>query len=224
MIYGLKYVPTIGNDNIDSYGKEYNDSKGKIGFRPDYTARNKEKLREELSRLGTNCKVILEIGLLKRDNDFNDSAMKVILENKPEDCIYIGIDIRDITGRKNLEKNIHVLKGDSGEIEGVMKYINDLGVNKIDLLHIDGFHSVNQVNKDWRYAEFLSEHGSVILHDTACHPGPSELIKAIDEDMFEVNSFFHDVPNDWGITIVRRKVSDEGSEEALGTGNLDRAE
>ena len=98
---------------------------------------------------------------------------------------------------------------------------------KIDLLHIDADHTFEGVKKDFDlYSKKMKEGGIITIHDTdesyvdnfselEGHKGddltgPSEFIKSIDEDKFEVINFFNhgvrkDFPSSTGLTIVRRK-------------------
>ena len=69
---------------------------------------------------------------------------------------------------------------------------------------IDGWHSVNQVYKQWEYVSLLSNDGIVIIHDTNSHPRPYFLIESIDNIMFDVYKYYNDV-YDWGIYVAVRK-------------------
>lgn len=51
----------------------------------------------------------------------------------------------------------------------------------VDILHIDGFHSVEAVQEDFdTWSPFLREGGVVLLHDTGAHEGPRVLYEGSD--------------------------------------------
>ena len=45
-----------------------------------------------------------------------------------------------------------------------------------------------------------------MLHDTNWHPGPRELLKAIDREVFCITEFFSGSLEDWGVAVIRRKL------------------
>ena len=98
---------------------------------------------------------------------------------------------------------------------------------KIDVLWIDADHSLEGVKKDFDlYSEIMSENGIIMVHDTDKNyvdnfveleghegddlKGPSDFVKTIDREKFEVINFFNhgirkDKPSSTGLTIVRKK-------------------
>jgi predicted O-methyltransferase YrrM len=87
-----------------------------------------------------------------------------------------------------------------------MSKVFELGHNEIDVLFIDGDHSVNQVVKEWAgYVPYLSNNGVVIFHDTTVHPGPAVVYDAIDEAYFDKRRYFADRIDDWGVAVARRR-------------------
>jgi hypothetical protein len=98
---------------------------------------------------------------------------------------------------------------------------------KIDMLWIDADHSFEGVKKDFDlYSEIISDKGIIIIHDTDKEyvdnfiesenheeydlSGPSEFIKTLDSDKFEILNLFNygvekDFPSSTGITILRKK-------------------
>ena len=98
---------------------------------------------------------------------------------------------------------------------------------KIDLLWIDADHSLEGVKKDFDlYSEIMSDNGIIMIHDTDKNyvdnfieieehedydlSGPSEFIKTLDSDKFEILNLFNygiekDFPSSTGLTIVRKK-------------------
>jgi len=201
-MYGLSYIPSLGSqkkNDSDAPSQKRTDIKGK-NFEKDYTARDLEILRRVLMEMGDRCRVILEIGVARAKKN---SSTNVILECKSPEAVYVGVDIK----RKRLTgENVHTLAIDSSETEKVMQKIEELtGKREIDFIHIDGWHSVNQVVKDWKYAQYLSSRGIVFFHDTNYHPGPVEVINAIDRTEFKVKKYFVDKSDDWGVSVAWKR-------------------
>jgi len=98
---------------------------------------------------------------------------------------------------------------------------------RIDLLWIDADHSLEGVKKDFDlYSEIMSDKGIIMIHDTDKNyvdnfieieehedydlSGPSEFIKTLDSDKFEILNLFNygiekDFPSSTGLTILRKK-------------------
>lgn len=175
-----------------------------LGELTDFSVHNRTKLKEYLAKV-KDCKVILEIGV--ENNPNRRTSTSVLLDNKPDDCYYFGIDIEDKSFLNNEEKNIYTYRTRSENISEVMAFLNSKGKTKIDFLFIDGWHSINQVLKEFEYVEWLSEGGIVGLHDTNHHPGPKYLIEKIDQTKWEVFNYPSEDPMfDFGIAFVRKKV------------------
>ena len=85
-----------------------------------------------------------------------------------------------------------------------MSFINKLGFQEIDLLHIDGLHTIEHIAYDWNYTEHVSDKGKILLHDTNQHPGPLALLEVIDRDIFDFKKKCIG-DNDNGITIIWKK-------------------
>lgn len=196
MIYGLTHIPTIApwkNDDSDNYGF------GPYSVQNEVSSRNYETMEREMKTI--KPKTIMEIGL----NPANQQGLTwAILRNKLPEAIYLGVDIEDRSGINNKANNVYTLHSDSAKQEVVRAKLKELGVEKIDLLFIDGWHSVNMVVNDWKYVDMLSDIGIVAIHDTNIHPGPVALLPAIDTNLFTVERLFVDCMDDYGLTIVRR--------------------
>lgn len=198
---GLSYLPTLDpelSDTLDSYSRfSY------LKFPPvEFSQRDALILLKELKRLGKNCRTILEIGVSR----FNStSSTKVIIDNKLQKTIYLGIDILDKSSVSNPSNNVYTIKKDSKNIGTVMNYLIEKGHSTIDLLIIDGDHSVEMAINDWKYTQYLSEHGVVIIHDTSVHPGPVVLYDAIDKNQFSKQRYFLTLIDDWGISVARKR-------------------
>ena len=102
------------------------------------------------------------------------------------------------------ESNIWTLQCNSHDQDTIRDFLASKGISQLDILFIDGWHSVNTAVNDWRYADLLSPHGIVIMHDTNHHPGPVALCEAIDPKLFEVTK--HCLDTDYGIAVIRRRA------------------
>jgi len=200
-IGGLSYVPTsvpICSDDTDDCFR---------GQHPpvEFSECNQKVVADTFETIKSTAKCIVEIGV-SRNPDYSKTSTSVFLSNKSKDCHYIGIDLDDKSSLNDVENNIHTLKIDSSAHIFVFELMDQLGIDKIDLLMIDGWHSVNQCLSDWQYTSRLSDSGIVIMHDTNFHPGPSLLFEAIDGGLYEKEKFCNN-PDimDWGISVVRRK-------------------
>ncbi len=197
-VFGLKFRPSIEpehSDNQDFYGEFY---------RPvprEFSVANQEVLRNALLSV-SNPRCIVEIGVQR--NPLPESSTGILLQNKPKGCVFIGVDIEDKSHLADAGAGVFVLKMDSANRAKVFALMDQKGLETIDFLFIDGWHSVNQCVADWGYVERLSPTGTVVMHDTNVHPGPVALFEAIDETLFEKSKHCTEGP-DWGIaTVVRR--------------------
>lgn len=219
MIYGLKYVPTHPRGDDDIVLRS-------LSVPQEFSPADQQVMREAIRSMGDACKVVVEIGVHRAEElPKENGSTYVLMASKPENAWYLGVDIEGRKYVRGWASNVHTVCCNSSNVEKVMEEVRKVGPGMIDFLHIDGHHSVNQAVKDWQYVEFLSDHGIVAIHDTSYHVGPIELVKAIDREMFDVTSYHHNREDDWGITIVRRRVprkdGDEARQETLGGGDLD---
>jgi hypothetical protein len=200
MSYGLTYVPSNGDKD-----RPPNFAAAKKRISRVYSTRDQSVLREAFRSLAGQRRLVLEIGVSNHGD--GASGTQVLLVELPADVLYLGVDTQD---KCYIERaNVHTLRCDSSDLERVMAKVEELcGERVIDFLHIDGWHSVDQVVRDWRYAEFVSPFGVIVLHDTNFHPGPVALLPAIDRELFDVNQFFKERDDDWGITVVRKWIKD----------------
>lgn len=199
-IYGLNYKPDLGNKKINNRDAPIVKRK----MKQEFSECNHAVLKEVILSIKNKCKTILEIGVAR--NDIKSSTY-TLLNNKNDKCFYFGVDLNDKSFLDDKNKNIYTTKTSSSETDKIIDFIKEKTNRKtvkFDLIHIDGWHSVNQILDDWKFVKLLSKNGLVVLHDTNFHPGPSELIKAIDTEKFEVDRRCIN-EKDWGITIVKRK-------------------
>lgn len=139
-----------------------------------------------LSRLGEECRTIMEIGVHRNQER---SITNILMTQKPSYCIYLGVDIDDKSYLDNPASKIHTIKSNSHDQLAIRQKLASIGATKIDLLMIDGWHSVNTCVNDWMYTDLLSPHGAVIIHDTNAHPGCVAILHAIDQSIYEVNRY-----------------------------------
>lgn len=194
-IYGLKFLPQMGNGYDND--KEWESFSKRCSV--EVSQRNYELVQSVSQKYMTHG--IIEIGI-SRNGD--GSFTQAMLKNKPRDVIYLGVDIEDKTYLNNLDENIYTIVESSFNRNSVIDYAKKIGLEKVSILFIDGFHSLNAVINDWQYVELLSDNGIIILHDTNYHPGPTVFVECIDNELFDVEKYFTDM-DDYGVTIVYKK-------------------
>ena len=180
--------------NIESQGENTN-----------FTAYNRSKLLEYFQRV-PDCRAILEIGV--NNNPDNLTSTSVFLSNKKDDTIYIGVDIEDKSNLNNEHKNIYTLQYRSENINTVMNFAKYKGVKQFDFIFIDGWHSVEQVQKELAYAEYLSPRGIIGFHDVNHHPGPIYALQNLDKNIWNIDihrSPTDNVMYDFGVAFIWRK-------------------
>lgn len=166
---------------------------------PEFSPCNREALLNSFSEIRDNCKAILEIGVHRSGQK---SSTQALLDSKLNSTQYVGIDILDKSYLNNKELNIHTIRTDSSNYYQVVGFLSSLGIDQIDYFFIDGWHSINQVLKDWEYTKLLSPNGIVGFHDTTRHPGPKAFIEALDPDKWETSV---ECLLDNGIGFAKRK-------------------
>ena len=194
---GLKYLPTIephlSDDSDFILGS-------RIPIEREVTQRNLDKLTELFHQKVDRCRLIMELGVCRNGEE---SFTWVFLNNKRDETKYLGVDIDDKSFLDDPRKKIHTIQTDTMNQELVRSKIKDLGEERIDILFIDGWHSVNATVNDWKYANLLAYDGLVFIHDTNCHPGPVCVFDAVDEGLFHKQKFFTNEP-DWGLAVLQR--------------------
>lgn len=146
---------------------------------------------------------IVEIGVNR--NGYSVSSTSVFLNNKREQDIYLGIDIEDKSILNDQTHNIFTICSPSQNKDVFFSKFKEIGIETIDILMIDGYHSINQVYLEWKiYTPLLSKDGIVVMHDTNSHPGPYFLLKSIDTTQYNVYKYLSDVV-DWGIGVAVHK-------------------
>lgn len=176
------------------------DGQGYAIYPEEVTDCNRLALLSNFMKIRDDAKAILEIGI-GRNGD--KSFAHVFFNHKKKETVYIGLDIEDRAFLRNPENNIHTIQNDSSHYYENVEIFKNIGVTKFDFIFIDGWHSINQVLRDWEYTNLLTDNGIVGFHDTSCHPGPYGFIKALDKNKWEVIE--NCCPQDWGIGFARKK-------------------
>ncbi len=210
-MFGLKFRPTLGSDRdnldwipVNRHGVDMSYKHQLIN--PEFSDRNKNLVLNTMKDLESQgkLKVIFEIGVNRsREN----SSTRVILDNKTQETIYIGIDLNpdNLDPIRNHSKNVYCLATNSSNYEEIMQYCASIGVTSFSMAHIDGLHSVGQlIDNDWKFAKNIEVGGVILGHDFAAHPGPNCLYWAIDEEVFEKKKHFSDFEDDWGMLSAKR--------------------
>lgn len=163
---------------------------------------NLAAVEQRFMPIRNQCRAILEIGIHR---NATRSVAEIFFRNKLDSTVYVGIDIEDKSYLNNPSKNIYTIKNDSSNYEQNMQIIRSLGVTQFDFIFIDGWHSINQVMRDWEYTSILSDYGIVGFHDTNIHPGPQRFVGGLDLNKWHVE---HNVcpGNDWGVGFARKKL------------------
>lgn len=178
VIYGLSYRPSLEptvNDNQDHPAFGWPTG-------PEISSCNLGVVAQVLARLGDGCKTIVEIGVHRNEGG---SITNVLMDARPAGSTYIGIDVNDKSYLDDASNRVFTIMSNSHDQFSIRRRMQQLGVDSIDLLMIDGWHSVNTCVNDWCYTDMLGDHGVVILHDTNAHPGCVALFEAVDGQVFD---------------------------------------
>lgn len=212
-IFGLKFRPSIdeATDQLDWYpyarvnGKMVDLSYKHQLINPEFSSRNKAKVAEVMDDLMNRDMLnsILEIGV---NRSGAESSTRVILNKKPQNVKYFGIDLNEgnLSSLRNNDQNVFCLATNSSNTEEIMTFCRDRSVEEFSLIFLDGFHSVNQtILTDFLFVKYLTVGGVLLVHDTNFHP-TQILFDAIDESIFEKQKCFENVPDDWGMISAKR--------------------
>jgi hypothetical protein len=181
------------------YG-HYINEQGHAVYPEEVTDCNRQALLQQFMRVKDNAKAILEIGI---GRNAEKSFAYVFFNTKKKDTYYVGLDIDDRSFLNDSSKKIYTIRNDSSNYEQNLSKFSEIGVEKFDFIFIDGWHSINQVLRDWEYTNLLAEGGIVGFHDTSCHPGPNAFINSLDPEKWVVEKNM--CPNDWGIGFAWKK-------------------
>lgn len=170
------------------------------GQRGEFTAENTKMLYDIFMQVRDNCQAILEIGVCRNGAE---SSTHTFLKHKKKETIFVGIDLEDKSFLNDPENNVYTIIADSSDYQKNMELIRSLGVTEFGFIFIDGWHSINQVYRDWEYTNILQSDGVVGFHDTSCHPGPTAFIRALNKNIWEVEENL--CPEDYGIGFAWQK-------------------
>lgn len=178
MIYGLQFFPSLepvvsDNQDIPAFGWPSG---------PEISDCNLSVVSDVVRRLGPSCKAILEIGVHRNDGR---SMTNILMDQRPTGSIYLGVDVNDKSYLNDDGLGVHTIMCNSHDQMSIRNKLKLIGVDSLDIIMIDGWHSVNTCVNDWCYSNLLSPTGVVILHDTNAHPGCCALFHAVDPELFE---------------------------------------
>jgi len=145
-----------------------------------------------------------ETGLIEKTEDipFEESSTSIFLNNKNPFTKYLGIDIEDKLDLELMGPNIYTLKSKSENYKIVSNKFQEVGIEQIDFLFIDGWHSINQVIDELWYLQFMKPGGIIGFHDVNHHPGPKAVLEALNPNLFRITNC--QTP-DWGIAFAEIK-------------------
>ena len=139
----------------------------------------------------------MEIGTA---SGYTASSTETIINNKTQNSLFYTIDIDErVLPVAGVYGNIFIIQSDSTG-DRVKELLQD---KRIDILFIDGDHSIDRVFAEYEfYLPYMKDDGIIVLHDTTMHPGPLLLMEAIDPNVFKTEFFCSD---DYGIGVIRLK-------------------
>lgn len=161
---------------------------------------NLRVVRDVVLGMGDRCQAIMEIGV---NRNGLRSMSRVLMDERPRGSFYLGVDLDDKSYLDDHDRNTWTLRCNSHDQDAIRGFLRGRGVAQLDLLFIDGWHSVNTCVNDWRYADMLRPGGVVMLHDTNSHPGCVALFEAVDHGLFSKER--HCLGDDFGIAVFRRR-------------------
>lgn len=220
-VAGLKYIPTTEPEYPDEDQRMFSLNGGKIslplciqsnqgGNEPLVTqGHSVRKSHTDMisTAISPSTKSILEIGVNVYQKPLL-STTRAILDTKEDYCTYLGIDVIDKSSIDCKDKNTHTMIIDSSKRSEIRARMIKLGMLTIDLLMIDGDHSIDITINDWCFTEFLSPNGIVVIHDTNIHIGPRSVFDAIDEMSFRKELIGSEMKSgkfpDYGMGLARR--------------------
>jgi predicted O-methyltransferase YrrM len=167
---------------------------------------NQAALTEEFIKVKDQTKVIVEIGVSRvtYNQTYDQTSTSIFLRHKRPDTLYLGIDVDDKTFLQGFERNVFTLQSKSENYEVIKAKLDALKITQIDFLFVDGWHSINQVIDELWYVDFMKPGGVIGFHDTNYHPGPSQIIKNLNPEIFEVTQYCEQ-QDDWGIGFAKIK-------------------
>ena len=199
---GLKGIPTFKK-------KEWNglDCVFELSFNwviPNLTgngqfSENNNKKIIELIKSKLDAEVIVEIGT-SCGSCYEGSSTQTFIKNKSQDTKFYSIDIVAHNPGVDFAKYENITFIQSKSVDQKVKGV--IGEQLIDILFIDGDHSLQVVFEEYSfYFPIMKKDGIIILHDTVMHPGPFLFMEAIDENVFKKETLF-EFEKDYGLGVV----------------------
>lgn len=197
---GIKAYPQLSN-GLGQYDSPIQICENFINIIKDVTGNRQfsdanKKTIVKLLKNNPQIKCIVEIGTA---SSYTDSSTQTFIQYKSPDTLFITIDIDNKSAAiegNSLREKILVLQSDSVNVDLKKHFIN----TTIDLLFIDGDHSVDRVFKEYEfYLPLMSKNGIIVLHDTTLHPGPYLFMEAVDENVYKKEKLHLD---DYGLGII----------------------
>lgn len=205
---GLLYVPSIEPEHSDTADFIDDIFDERVSVNPSngngqFTFSDGEILRELMTSL-TDCKVIVEIGI-SRKRTFKFSSTHTLFDYKKTDCAYYGIDLNDddIGEFTTYQNHINLIIGDSKSTDIYEKIEK---VSPIDLLMIDGDHSVKGFLNDWKFSKLVRPGGYIVVHDINFNPGPNVFFDAVDDKKFNKVRYFYGSNTDHGLAVFKKLI------------------
>jgi len=199
-VAGLKYFPSL-EPQVSNDQDHPVDVNWDIMPRLEVSDCNLAVVQQVVADLGSNLLAALEIGV-NRNGD--RSMSRIIMDQRPKGSFYLGVDIEDKSYLDDEAANTWTMRTSSAERAAILDRMRELGVGLLDLIMIDGWHSVNMCVNDWQFTERLTDHGTVLLHDTNWHPGCIALFEAVDENLWIKQRLC--LADDFGIAIFKKRI------------------
>jgi len=202
-IKGLKGIPTFKDSTWNSLDAltgnlnfPYNWIISNISGNGQFSESNAKKTIEILKskpqaelivEIGTSCGSCVERG-----------STDIISKNKNADAYFYSIDIVAHNPGIDRQKYKNIEFVQSKSVDQKIKGI--LGNRLIDVLFIDGDHSLQVVFEEYQfYLPLMKKDGIILVHDTTLHPGPFLLMEAVNENTFKKEVFFEE---DYGLGVI----------------------
>lgn len=202
-IKGLKGIPTFKNsdwNSLDAFPGNslfpYDWIIRNIGGNGQFSTNNAQKVIEVL-KSKPQAELIVEIGTSCSSCVVGGST-EIFAKNKNSKAAFYSIDIVAHNPGIDREKYKNINFVQSKSVDQKIKGV--IGDRLIDILFIDGDHSLQVVFEEYQfYLPIMKKDGIILLHDTTLHPGPFLLMEAIDENTYKKEVFFEE---DYGLGVI----------------------
>jgi len=145
---------------------------------------------------------IVEIGVARLETSkYEYTSTSMLINSKSMEAKYLGIDIGERSFVATYGVNVFVIQEDSTDVKRCVDEIKWHGIKHIDLLMIDGWHSINTVIQEFAYTDLMPVGGVVVLHDVNLHPGPKNAVQYANPEKWKVEKY---CPDDWGIAVLTK--------------------